>query len=214
MLKNQLSCLPCIRKDTTNRCVMLTHNSDIDCPRTVTFAIFISLNHCPTFHQGGTRIRHKFESGVGRRSRLFHAIKVPFVLRRTRRILIVAVEVNSGWLCQYDLISCARCFRTLVRTVTLKSHVWTLWTTATCYTVIVILLNIAGWSHVANLITWFQSSGVDIQAAHPLRGKFLHMISQWFIRKTCWIVFYSQAIRGDQKRNGFAQYLFYFFFKW
>jgi len=37
----------------------------------------------------------------------------------------------------------------------------------------------------------------------------LHMISQWFIRKSCSIVCYSQAIRGDQKRHGPAQHLFY-----
>jgi len=37
------------------------------------------------------------------------------------------------------------------------------------------------------------------------------MVSQWFIRKTCSIVCYSQAIQGDQRRHRPAQYLFYVF---
>jgi len=48
---------------------------------------------------------------------------------------------------------------------------------------------------------------------HPLRGTyiFLHTISQWFVHKTCPVVCYSQAIWGEQKCHGPAQYLFYVF---
>jgi len=103
------------------------------------FAFIIFIDHSSTFYRVRTRFSN-CDACFGCRGRLFHAIKVPFVLRRTRRILIVAMEVNRGWLCQYDLISCARCLRTLVRAVTLKSHVWTRWTATTCYKFIVILL--------------------------------------------------------------------------
>jgi len=55
-------------------------------------------------------------------------------------------------------------------------------------------------------------SGSSKHTRCPAIHDIFYTMSQWFIRKTCPIVCYSQAnLRGDQKCHGPAQYLFYVF---